>query len=35
TTAAALDVLMRADALSPLVREAVAAAQRRAGELAG
>ena len=35
TTAAALDVLMRADALSPLMREAVAAARRRAGELAG
>ena len=35
TTAAALDVLMRADALGPLMREAVAAAKRRAGELAG
>ena len=35
TTAAALDVLMRADGLSPLMREAVAAAKRRAGELAG
>lgn len=35
TTAAALDVLMRADALAPLMREAVAAAKRRAGELAG
>ena len=35
TTAAALDVLMRDDALGPLMREAVAAAKRRAGELAG
>ena len=35
TTAAALDVLMRPDGLSALMREAVAAARRRAGELAG
>lgn len=35
TTAAALDVLMRPDGLGALMREAVAAAQRRAGELAG
>lgn len=35
TTAAALDVLMRDDALGALMREAVAAAKRRAGELAG
>ncbi|MDP4021438.1 pyrroline-5-carboxylate reductase [Methylobacterium sp. NEAU 140] len=35
TTAAALDVLMRGDGLAPLMREAVAAAQRRAAELAG
>ncbi|SFJ72999.1 pyrroline-5-carboxylate reductase [Methylobacterium brachiatum] len=35
TTAAALDVLMRPDGLAPLLREAVAAARRRAAELAG
>ncbi len=35
TTAAALDVLMRADGMAPLLREAVAAAKRRAGELSG
>jgi pyrroline-5-carboxylate reductase len=35
TTAAALDVFMRDDALSRLVGDAVAAAKRRAGELAG
>ncbi|AWN40588.1 pyrroline-5-carboxylate reductase [Methylobacterium durans] len=35
TTAAALDVLMRADGMPALLREAVAAAKRRAGELAG
>lgn len=35
TTAAALDVLMRPDGLAPLLREAVAAAKRRAAELAG
>lgn len=35
TTAAALDVLMRADGMAPLLREAVAAAKRRAGALAG
>ncbi|CAM3158268.1 pyrroline-5-carboxylate reductase [Methylobacterium mesophilicum] len=35
TTAAALDVLMRPDGLAPLMREAVAAARRRAAELAG
>ena len=35
TTAAALDVLMRADGLAALVRDAVAAAKRRAGELSG
>ncbi|MDP4006771.1 pyrroline-5-carboxylate reductase [Methylobacterium sp. NEAU K] len=35
TTAAALDVLMRPDGLAPLMREAVAAARRRAGELSG
>ena len=35
TTAAALDVLMRPDGLRPLIREAIAAAKRRAGELAG
>ncbi|WP_267356264.1 MULTISPECIES: pyrroline-5-carboxylate reductase [unclassified Methylobacterium] len=34
TTAAALDVLMRPDGLGALMREAVAAARRRAGELA-
>ncbi|WP_276330923.1 pyrroline-5-carboxylate reductase [Methylobacterium currus] len=35
TTAAALSVLMAEDGLAPLMREAVAAAKRRAGELAG
>ena len=35
TTAAALEVLMRADGLPDLMRAAVAAAQRRSGELAG
>ncbi|MEE7483515.1 pyrroline-5-carboxylate reductase [Methylorubrum populi] len=35
TTAAALDVLMRDGALPGLMREAVAAARRRAGELSG
>ena len=35
TTAAALDVLMADDGLAPLMAEAVAAAKRRAGELAG
>ncbi|WP_419539352.1 pyrroline-5-carboxylate reductase [Methylobacterium mesophilicum] len=35
TTAAALDVLMRDDGLGALMREAVAAARRRAGELSG
>lgn len=35
TTAAALGVLMAEDGLRPLMREAVAAARRRAGELAG
>jgi pyrroline-5-carboxylate reductase len=35
TTAAALDILMRPDGLGALMREAVAAAQRRAGELSG
>lgn len=35
TTAAALDVLMREDGLPALMREAVAAAKRRAGELSG
>ena len=35
TTAAALEVLMAEDGLSPLMREAVAAAKRRAGELSG
>lgn len=35
TTAAALEVLMAADGLSPLMERAVAAAVRRAGELAG
>ena len=35
TTAEALAVLMRADGLSSLMREAVAAAKRRAGELSG
>ncbi|MDB5641585.1 MAG: pyrroline-5-carboxylate reductase [Hyphomicrobiales bacterium] len=35
TTAAALSVLMAADGLDPLMRDAVAAALRRAGELSG
>jgi pyrroline-5-carboxylate reductase len=35
TTAAALEVLMAADGLDPLMRRAVAAAKRRAEELAG
>jgi pyrroline-5-carboxylate reductase len=35
TTAAALDVLMAADGLAPLVARAVAAAKRRADELSG
>lgn len=35
TTAAALDVLMREDGLARLMRQAVAAAKRRAGELSG
>ncbi|WP_132251762.1 pyrroline-5-carboxylate reductase [Methylobacterium segetis] len=35
TTAAALEVLMRADGMPALLREAVAAAKSRAGELAG
>jgi len=35
TTAAALDVLMGEGGLEPLMREAVAAAKRRAGELSG
>ena len=35
TTAAALAVLMAADGLDPLMREAVAAARRRAAELSG
>jgi pyrroline-5-carboxylate reductase len=35
TTAAALEVLMAADGLDPLMRDAVAAAKRRAQELAG
>lgn len=35
TTAAALDVLMAEDGLEPLMRRAVAAAVKRAGELAG
>jgi pyrroline-5-carboxylate reductase len=35
TTAAALDVLMGADGLDPLMRQAVAAATRRSKELAG
>ncbi|WP_245443045.1 pyrroline-5-carboxylate reductase [Methylobacterium terrae] len=35
TTAAALGVLMAEDGLGPLMRDAVAAAKRRAGELAG
>lgn len=35
TTAAALEVLMAGDGLAPLMRRAVAAAKRRAGELSG
>lgn len=35
TTAAALEVLMSDDGLAPLMRDAVAAAKRRAGELSG
>jgi pyrroline-5-carboxylate reductase len=35
TTAAALEVLMAADGLGPLMEKAVAAAKRRAGELSG
>ena len=35
TTAAALEVLMAGDGLAPLMRAAVAAAKRRAGELSG
>lgn len=35
TTAAALDVLMAADGLEPLMQRVVAAAKRRAGELSG
>jgi len=35
TTAAALEVLMADDGLKPLMRKAVAAAKRRAGELSG
>ncbi len=35
TTAAALEVLMADDGLTPLMRKAVAAAKRRAGELSG
>ena len=35
TTAAALDVLMAADGLRPLMTRAIAAAKRRAGELSG
>ncbi len=35
TTAAALEVLMAGDGLAPLMRDAVAAAKSRAGELAG
>jgi pyrroline-5-carboxylate reductase len=35
TTAAALDVLMAADGLDPLMRKAVAAAEKRSRELAG
>ena len=34
-TAAALEVLMADDGLAPLMRRAVAAAKRRAGELSG
>jgi pyrroline-5-carboxylate reductase len=35
TTAAALEVLMAEDGVRPLMRKAVAAAKRRAGELSG
>ncbi len=35
TTAAALDVLMAPDGLAPLMKRAIAAAKRRAGELSG
>ena len=35
TTAAALDVLMAADGLEPLMTKAIGAAKRRAGELSG
>ena len=35
TTAAALEVLMAEDGMKPLMRKAVAAAKRRAGELSG
>ncbi len=35
TTAAALDVLMAADGLEPLMKKAIGAAKRRAGELSG
>jgi pyrroline-5-carboxylate reductase len=35
TTAAALDVLMAAEGLEPLMTRAIAAAARRSGELAG
>jgi pyrroline-5-carboxylate reductase len=35
TTAAALEILMAGDGLTALVTRAVAAAKRRAGELAG
>jgi pyrroline-5-carboxylate reductase len=35
TTAAALEVLMAEDGMRPLMRQAVAAAKRRAGELSG
>ena len=35
TTAAALEILMAGDGLEPLMRRAVAAAKRRAGELSG
>ncbi len=35
TTAAALDVLMAGDGLEPLMKRAIAAAKRRAGELSG
>jgi pyrroline-5-carboxylate reductase len=35
TTAAALEVLMGAEGLAPLMERAIAAAKRRAGELSG